>query len=272
VRAWAKPGSARTSSSRRPCWTRWARRCGCCLPSSAAHPRSRRCRHRWGAFPLPGAHTGFGLLDVWSVQGRCQVQSGGCGYCPPSSPTAISAPSHHYRTSTGPPWCDTTKIAVAMSIRAYPRVWRCPRSHCTPACTARSPPAPLPRSTPPPRPLQVDSDTLRRGGNTNNSQLAACAMLLQQVGFGRLRLPSRMGPSASLPPLPAAGAALAFERLWPAVVCGTPNPHTLPPSLQMFSRTAAAKGADAEYKRAAAVAIGCVMLKVSSARGRGGSV
>lgn len=32
--------------------------------------------------------------------------------------------------------------------------------------------------------------------------------------------------------------------------------------MQMFSRTAAAKGQDAEYKRAAAVAIGCVMLKV----------
>lgn len=31
----------------------------------------------------------------------------------------------------------------------------------------------------------------------------------------------------------------------------------------MFSRTAAAKGQDAEYKRAAAVAIGCVMLKVT---------
>jgi hypothetical protein len=30
----------------------------------------------------------------------------------------------------------------------------------------------------------------------------------------------------------------------------------------MFSKTAAAKGQAAEYKRAAAVAIGCVMLKV----------
>ncbi|KAF5831917.1 hypothetical protein DUNSADRAFT_12404 [Dunaliella salina] len=57
--------------------------------------------------------------------------------------------------------------------------------------------------------VQADGDSLKRGGQTSNSQLAACAMMLQQ----------------------------------------------------MFSKTAAAKGQDASYKKARSVAIGCVMLK-----------